>query len=124
MWAGPARFLSCSIVRTVARGRSSRVLAAFLFDFSRFFVLQVTAATLRSLSAAVAAPRMDGATRLAVLVDAACLAPDGTPLSGAWAVWRAVTVMLGALPPDGRWSLRLFGQVCSRFAVLHLGATA
>ena len=52
---------------------------------------------------------MDGATRLAVLVDAACLAPDGTPLSGAWAVWRAVTATLSALPADGRWSFRLFG---------------
>ena len=62
---------------------------------------------------------MDGSTRLAVLVDAACLAPDGTPLSGAWAVWHAVTEALGALPSDGRWSLRLFGQVRPWLVVLH-----
>jgi hypothetical protein len=69
---------------------------------------------------------MDGATRLAVLVDVACLAPDGTPLSGAWAVWRAVSATLGVLPSDGRWSLRLFGQACLQLWCSHLrfGAAA
>ena len=66
---------------------------------------------------------MDGATRLAVLVDAACLAPDGTPLSGAWAVWRAVTATLSALPADGRWTFRLFGGQ-ARFARYARGAPA
>ena len=66
---------------------------------------------------------MDGATRLAILVDAACLAPDGTPLSGAWAVWRAVTAALSALPANGRWSFRLFGQAGAQPGFARAAAT-
>jgi hypothetical protein len=47
--------------------------------------------------------------RLLFAVDVACLPAGGDGLlAGAWAVWRAVTVALCALPPHSRWAFTLF----------------
>ena len=62
------------------------------------------------------------AARLLLVIDVACLrAERDSPLRGAWAVWRAASNALSALPRSGLWAFKLFDSRVRHFAerVLH-----